>query len=506
MKIIEMLRLSEEGMGHRAIGASAGCGKTTISEVLKRCREAGVTFEVAMQLNDEELEARLYPAKPTKATIAEPDWQAIHGELAKNPSLNLQFMWEEYRAQHPEGLSYNRFCVRARKYRETIGRQVTFTKERHGGDIMEVDWMGETLDCVVCAQTGERIKAHFFVSILGYSHYPYVEAFSNEKEESWITGHVNALHYYGGVPRRVVPDNCKTAVTVPKHCEPVINSSYWELAQHYSVAIIPARVRKPKDKAVVEQSVGWLETWLLGKLRNQVFYSFAELNKVIHKILNELSARPFQKRPGSRYSEFMAMDKPALGALPAYKYEIAEVKGRTVGSNYHLEYDGFHYSVPYTLYGEKVLLRATNKTIEVLDKNRVRQAIHQRQYIPGQGRYITKEAHMPPNHQAMRQQNQYDGARYRSWAKNIGLYTYWVIDSILTGYKVEQQGYKSCMGILQSAKQYGNAALEAACKRTREVSNPTYSTVMKYLKQGSKTPEPPPIPTHENLRGSAYYR
>lgn len=511
MKIIEMLRMSEQGIGHRAIAAGAGCGKTTVSEVLKRCRSAGVNVEVAGTLSDEELAARLYPERMgRKSTAPEPDWQMVHNELAKNPNLNLQFMWEEYRMQNPEGLSYNRFCVHAREYRKTIGREVTYTKERRAGEIMEVDWMGDTLDCVVCSATGARVKAHFFVTILGYSHYPYVEAFPNEQEQSWITGHVNALHYYGGVPKQLVPDNCKTAVTVPKHCEPTLNGTYWELAQHYNVAIIPARVRKPKDKAVVEQTVGWLETWLLGKLRNQTFYSFEELNKTIRNILKVLSAKPFQKRPGSRTSEFYAIDKPALGALPLYKYEIAEIKTRTVGQNYHLEYAGFHYSVPHTLYGKKVLLRATAKTIEVLDTDRVRQALHPRQYIAGRGRYVTNEAHMPPNHLAMREQGRFDGERYRSWAKNIGMYTYRVINAILTGHKVEQQGYKSCMGILQSTKQYTHEQLEMACRCACEISNPTYSTVMKYLKQGVKSLNSPPgmqtLPTHENLRGNGYYR
>jgi hypothetical protein len=186
------------------------------------------------------------------------------------------------------------------------------------------------------------------------------------------------------------------------------------------------------------------------------------------------------------------------------------VKTRAVGANYHLEYAGFHYSVPYTLHGEKVLLHATAKTIEVLDKNRVHQALHLRQYTAGKGRYITKEEHMPLNHRAMRKQGHFDGERYRKWAKNIGIDMYWDIEAILINYKAEQQSCKSCMGILQSAKHYGSERLEMAYSRTRKIGSPTYQTVMRYFKQTVKNaPEPPssaPKPYHDNLCGSAYYR
>lgn len=506
MKILEMLRLSEKGRSQRDIASVAGCGKSTVGDVLKLCKDKGITAEIAEKLTDSELQAKLYPTKPSKTSAPEPDWKAIHEELAKYPNLNLQFMWEAYRAEYPTGLSYSRFCAHSRKYREETGREVTFTKERRAGEIMEVDWAGDTLDCVINRATGEIQTAHIFVSILGYSHYPYVEAFPNEQEINWITGNVNALHYYGGVPKQIVPDNCKTAVKTPQYYEPIINSAYWELAQHYEAAIIPARVKRPKDKAAVEQTIGWLETWLLGKLRRQEFFSFVELNKAIRKHVSELSSRPFQKRPGSRYSEFVNIDKPALSPLPMHKYEIADVKTRKIGSNYHIEYAGFYYSVPYTLFGETVILRATSRTIEVLDQDRIRKASHARRYDVYGGRYITHMEHMPPNHQAVYRQNAYNGERYRNWANKIGENTYFVVDSILTSYKVEQQGYKSCMGILQNAKKYGEKQLEEACKKAREAGTCTYAAVGKHLENQRRNPQTNATPGHENIRGSAYYR
>ena len=369
MKIIEMLRLAEMGLSHREIAISAGCGKTTVGKILRLCAGKNITYEAAAVLTDAALDTALYPDAPAKLSGApEPDWKAIHEELAKHKKLNLQFMWEEYRRQHANGLSYSRFCEHHRKYRETSGRAVHLHQERKAGEVMEVDWMGDTLDCVVNRETGELTAAHFFVSVMGYSGYPYVEAFPNELEINWISANVNALHYYGGVPRIIRPDNLKAAVTTPRYYEPTINTAYWELAQHYDVAIIPARVRKCQDKPLVEETVRWLETWLLGKLRKQRFFSFAELNSTILKLLRELSARPFQKREGSRWSEFLEIDKPTLRPLPTRKYEIAEIVFRNVGDNYHVEYGGFHYSVPYTLHKERVVLRATGAVIEIFDK------------------------------------------------------------------------------------------------------------------------------------------
>ena len=509
MRITEILRLTEMGLSQREIGASAGCGKSTVGDLLRLCREKGVDHAKASGMTDDELHAALYPDDTAQiASSTEPDWKAISAEIAKHKKLNMQFLWEEYREQNPNGLSYSRFCAHFREYRESGGRQVSLYSERKAGEVMEVDWMGDTLDCVV-GTDGVLITAHFFVSILGYSGYPFVKAFPNEQEQSWITANVDALHYYGGVPRIIRPDNCKTAVKSPKYYEPVINTSYWELGQHYGVAIIPTRSRKPKDKPVVEQSVGWLETWLLGKLRDQRFFSFHDLNNTTAKLVRGLSARPFQKREGSRLSEFLEIDKPALRPLPAQKYEIADIVSRSVGDNYHIEYGWFCYSVPYTLHKEQVFLRATGTMIEIFDKHHLRMASHIRRYDKTLGRYVTDPAHMPPNHKAVYLSRQFDGARYRNWARNIGENTYFIIDNLLTSGKVEEQGYKSCMGVLQLTKTYGNEQLEAACKRARALGSYTYTTVNTILKNGIENASAGLLkatPDHENIRGSEYYR
>ena len=510
MKIVDILRLAETGMGHRAIGSHAGCGKTTISRLLKACQERGITHALASGMTEEELHTAIYPESPKakERQSRQPNWNAIHDELVKHPNLNLQFMWEEYREQQPNGKSYSWFCEQYRNYREAAGREVSLYRERKAGELMEVDWMGDTLPCMVDSATGEVSEAHFFVATLGYSLCPYVEAFPNEKEENWLRAHVNALMYYGGVPRIIIPDNCKTAVKVPKYIEPEIHTSYWELAQHYAVAITPARVRKPKDKSAVEQSVGWLETWLLGKLRKQRFFNYTELNRAILGLLYDLSRKPFQKREGSRQSEFEKIDAPALRPLPATAFELADVKSKFVGDNYHLEYDGFYYSVPYTLHRQYVLLRATATTIEVVNKEHIRVASHVRRRNAIEGRYSTILEHMPPNHQAAYRQRKFDGGRYRAWAKVIGTNTFFVIDTLLKNGKVEEQGYRSCMGLLQLSVKHTEARLEAACERARQLGSPTYTTVKNILKNGAlglEVTQPTPLPKHENIRGGEYY-
>jgi hypothetical protein len=260
---------------------------------------------------------------------------------------------------------------------------------------------------------------------------------------------------------------------------------------------------------LVEQTIGWLETWLLGKIRNQKFFSFHELNAAIKECLAELSKRPFQKRSGSRWSDFQKIDSPALRPLPAQRYEIADIVSRRVGDNYHLEYADFYYSTPYTLHGERVTLRATVGAVEILDKNHIRIASHKRRYTAVHGRYVTDVAHMPPNHKIVYASRKFDGGRYRTWARNIGESTLIVIDCLLTGGAVEEQGYKACMGILQFSEKYGGDALEEACTRARTIGSCTYTTVKNILKSGyadNGQTDPLSTPSHGNIRGGGYYR
>jgi len=500
--------MTEDGYSQREIGASTKCGKSTVGDIQRRARESGLTYEESEGKTNEELRALLYPDSFGKHIKSEPDWQENHERLTdKSNRLNLQYIWEEYRESNPKGLSYSQFCKRYEQWRVATGKDVVMAREREPGRELFVDWMGDSLSCVTDPDTGEVYKAHFFVATLGDSSYPFVEAFADEKLDKWLLGHVHAFEWIGGVPRIVVPDNLKDAVTKPNYYDPKLNQAYWELAKHYEVAVIPARIRKPKDKATVESGVGWLETWLLEWLRGKRFFSFMELNAAIRHRLLELVRRPFQKRPGSREEVFIKVDKPALRSLPAKRYEHAEYVFRRVPDNYHVEYEGFYYSVPYTMHKQKVTLRVTGETIGIWSDNRERVALHVRSYSGS--RYVTVRGHMPKNHQIQQDRDRFDGSRYREWASNIGKNTAYVIGTLLTAQHVEETAYRSCMGVLQMVKTYGADRLEAACAKARNMNSCTYTTVKNILKNAQDkvpAPSPPkPTPPHENLRGSAAF-
>jgi transposase len=507
VKIIEILRLTEQGYSQREIAKSVKCGKSTVGEIQKRCRNSNFQYDKAAEMTNDEIKRLLYPNSFDRNEKEDPDWPVIHEQLQGNNRLNLQYLWESYKSANTRGLSYSRFCQRYLDWKNETGKNVIMVQNREPGKELFVDWMGDTLDCVIDNTTGEILTAHFFVATLGDSSYPYVEAFPDEKLDKWLQAHVNTLKYLGGVPRVIVPDNCKTAVSKPSYYDPAINQAYWDFAQYYGVAVIPARIREPKDKSPVESSIGWLETWLLEWLRGKRFFSFSALNEEIRYRVKELAQRAFQKRKGSRQSIFDELDKPALRPLPYAHFEYADYITRRVPTNYHVEYRGFHYSVPHELYKQMVTIRATATAIEIFNDNRERVALHQR-YHTGK-RYVTNLSHMPANHRHQHQANRFDGAKYRMWAKNIGEETYAAIDYLLSSQVVEEQAYRSCMGILQYSKKYGHERLEAACSKAQAMNSCNYTTITTILKNSQdKTPAAKtakPTPRHENIRGSQAY-
>jgi transposase len=504
MSILEIIRLNEQGLTSREVAAGANCGKTTVNEVLKRCREAELTYEEASGMTNSAIHARLYSSSSTPVTTEEPEWKRVEAWMKGGKRRNLRYAWEEYRTGKPEGLGYSQFCKRYGQWQEATGRTVTMVQNHEPGKEVFVDWMGDTLDCVSDPVSGQIHTAHFFVAALGYSDYPYVEAFGDETTESWLSANIHMLEYYGGVPRIIVPDNCKTAVSKPNYYDPTINPAYAELARHYNVGIIPARVRKPKDKSLVEGSVGWLETWLVEWLRGQKFFSFEELNREIIRRVKKLADRPFEARSGSRASEFEAADKPALRPLPKTRYEWPTYVTRRVPDNCHVEFEGYYYSVPYTLYKTEVTLRATSTAVEIVNANRERVALHVRR-SSGRSRYVTDKAHLTDKHRAQLENSGRTGRDYIAWAATIGVNTQRVIERMLAAQQIEETAYKGCMGVMQGAKKYSPEKLEAACAQALRMSSPCYTTVINLLKNPPVKDKPQPLPVHENLRDPAEF-
>lgn len=499
----EILRLQGLGLNHSQIAQSIGGSRTTVIHTLQRAAAQELDWSGAEPMSDKELTARLFPPGEGKPVYTMPDYEQIHREMAR-PGVALQLLWFEYSdkcrdaGQTPYQLS--QFKKYYRDY--VVKNKATMHITRKLGELTEVDWAGQTAH-VVDADTGEIADVYLFVAALSYSGYAYAEAFASQDQEVWIRAHVNAYAFFGGVTRILTPDNLKTGVVKNTCAEVVLNKSYQEMAEHYGTAIIPARVRTPRDKATVEGTVGNISTFILAAIRKQTFFSLRELNEVIRERLHLLNHKPFQKKDGSRATWF-AQERSSLLPLPRNTFEIAIWKKATVAFNYHVCVEKRYYSVPYDYIKRVVDVRITGHIVEIFfEGNRL--CSHAR--LHGRGMYSTEAAHMPANHQ---QYIQWNGERFRKWAATIGRDTANVVEGILTGYKVEQQGYRACMALLKLSDKYTPQRLEAACaKALYYTPRPSYKSIQTILKSEmdkAVTPvDPNPSPDFGFTRGADYY-
>ena len=504
----EILRLDNQRISQRSIAVSCGSSRNTVAEVLRRAERIGVDWNGVSTQTNSELQVLLFPEQQASMRMHRlPDCETIHKEMAKS-GTTLTLLWNEYcegcRQNGELPLMYSQFCNHYRKY--TLMTKATMHIERKPGEQMEVDWAGSTA-CLTDRDAGEAIDAYVFVAVLSNSLYAYVEAFASQNLECWISAHVNAFNFFGGAPRILVPDNLKTGVSKPSWYNPVINRTYHEMAEHYDVAVIPARVGRPKDKPNAESTVGSISTWILASLRGRTFFSMHELNEAIWEKLDAFNRKEFQKKPGSRLDAFLE-EKPFLKPLPGSPYELATWKVATVQFNYHISLDRMFYSVPYEYIRQQVDVRMTSNIVEVFFHNN-RICSHPRlKGFPGQ--YSTAIDHMPEEH---RQYSQWNAERFTEWAAKVGESTQAVITSALKAHKVEQQGYRACMAILKLADRYSVKRLECACtKALSYTSSPGYRNISAILKSGQdKLPEAS-APKKESkpdehgfTRGAEYY-
>ncbi len=502
--IKEVLRLKWScGQGRRAIAKSCGIAKSTVIEYLRRAGKAGLSWPLPPELDDATLEQLLFP--PVIATDSPrpvPVWADIRRELARK-SVTLMLLWDEYKAQYPDGYQYSQFCDLYRAYAKKL--DISMRQVHHAGEKLFVDYCGQTVP-VIDKPTGEVFECQIFAAVLGASNFTYAEATYTQGLPDWIGSHVRALEFIGGVPEILVPDNLLSGVTKACRYEPGINRTYQELAVHYGAAVIPARVRKPKDKAKVEAGVLLVQRWILAALRNRTFFSLRELNAAIRELLTKLNNRPFKKLPGSRMSRFLEIDQPALRPLPAVPFEYAEWKiKKRPGIDYHIEVDGHYYSVPYQLRTEYLDVRLTEKTVEAFFRSK-RVASHIRSYA--KGRYTTLAEHMPKAH---RDYAEWTPDRLIRWASENGKSTADLVSAILARNLHPQQGFRSALGIITLARKFGKERVEAACKRALAIGGISFKSVKSILETGmDKSPLPEsrtasPAITHSNIRGAEYY-
>jgi len=503
-KIEEVLRLRHTaGLSLAQIAAVLGLSKGVVAKYVNLAQTRGIGWPLPEGLDRTRLADLLLAteAAPSRQFVV-PDFGQIHVEL-KRKGVTLQLLWAEYAAQHGEqAYRYSQFCEH---YRRWSGEQKRSLRLRHlAGDKLFIDYAGQTVP-IVDRFTGEIRRAEVFVAVLGASNYTYAEATWSQQLPDWIGSHVRAFAFFGGVPALLVPDNLKSAIKTPDRYEPQANDTYQELARHYGAAILPARPGKPQDKAKVEAAVLLVERWILARLRQQTFFSLAELNREIARLLTALNERPFQRLPGSRRSQFEAIDRPALKALPTAPYEYAEWKVAKVGIDYHVEYQGHFYSVPHRFVGQRLHLRVTATTVECL-LNGHRVASHLRARAHG---YTTVSEHMPSAHRA---HLEWSPSRFLRWAQAVGPATHTVVDWLLKNRPHPEHGYRRCLGLLSLARRYGKPRLEAACGRAVVLETLSYRSVASILKQGLDQLPPedpqdsqPTLPRHDNVRGPEYY-
>ena len=502
-KIFEVLRLSvADGRSHREIARAVDSSPTTVGEILRRAKLAGLTYPLPTGMTEAGVEALLYPPSAPSATRRpEPDWPAVQRELRRK-GVTLDLLWQEYKGEHPDGYQYSRFCDH---YRNWVGRLSLSLRQTHTpGEKLFVDYAGPTVP-VTDPLTGEIRQAAIFVAVLGASNYTYCDATWSQTLPDWIGSHVRALEFFGGVTAMLVPDNLKSGVNKACTYDPELNPTYRDLAVHYATAVVPARPYRPKDKAKAEAGVLLVERWVLARLRHQRFFSLSELNRHIAELMLALNRRPFKKLPGCRESAFAEMDRPVLRALPETRYEFAEWKVVTVGIDYHVEVANHYYSVPFRFARQKVDARFTATTVEVFHRGG-RIASHVRSSL--KGRHTTVDAHMTPAHQAVQGWN---APRLIEWAGRIGPHVKGVVEHVLHQRRHPQQGYRSCLGILRLSKTYGESRLEAACERAIDINALSYGSLKFILKHGLDikrlaAPAQTCLPLeHANVRGPHYY-
>lgn len=502
-KIREVLRLKwacQQSL--RQVARQCSISRPTVTEYLQRAEVAGLSWPLPAELDDARLEHLLFPAALERATDRSvPDWSSVFTELKKK-NVTKFLLWQEYRGLHPNGYNYSWYCA---QYRGWLGkRDVSMRQNHRAGERCFVDYAGHTMP-VIDRHTGEITECQIFVAVLGASNYTFAEATLSQSLPDWIGSHQRAFDFFGGVTELLVPDNLRSGVSKAHRYEPDLNPVYHELAQHYGVAVIPARVRRPKDKSKAEVGVQVVERWILAALRHHSFFSLQDLNVCIQELLVQLNNRPFRKLPGSRRSQFEALDRPALQPLPATRYVYAEWKKARVNIDYHVEVDRHYYSVPYSLVKQELDVRYTAHTVECFFRHQ-RVASHCRSRRVGH--HTTLREHMPESH---RQYGDWSPERLIRWARQYGPGTAEMVTRILRARRHPEQGYRSCLGILRLEKTYGGERLEAACQRALTLGTLRYKSIDSILKHGldrqqtSPDTESPVPGDHGNIRGPSYY-
>ena len=498
-KIREVLRLKfEAGLSDSAIARSIGSARSTVQECVKRAQEAGLGWPLPADLDEVALQARLYRRAVPFSRSPQPDFAKLQAELKRSGVTRL-LLWQEYKAAQPSGWQYSVFCDRYRRWLAT--QDVVLRQHHQPGEKCFVDYTGQTVG-VIDRATGEVREAQIFVAALGASSYTYAEATWSQQLPDWLGSHVRALEFFGGVPAAFVPDNLKSGVIKAHRYDPEINPAYQDFAEHYGLAILPARVRKPRDKAKVEVAVQVVERWILAALRNRQFFSLAELNAAIGELLQRINTRAFKKREGSRASFFHEIERAALRPLPTQPYQYATWKKAKVHPDYHVEIERAYYSVPYKLIGQTVDVRLTAHTLEIFHRQRL-VAVHPRGVK--RGIFSTHGEHRPAHHAHAAALTH---ERLQEHAAAVGPATVEVLERLRATQRHPDESLRANQGILRLARDFSPEQLEAAAARALELKVYSYRAIRALISAttSAQTEQRTLALDHENIRGGKYFQ
>jgi transposase len=504
--IKQLLRLHQQGLGIKAISRILCVSKNTVKRYLHQIEVAGYDILYLMNQSDESL-VFILSGQSSKVDNRFAELEKLFPSIGRDlekTGFTLHYIWCRYKSNHPEGYQYSRFCHYYQRYRETTKAVMHFDHEP--GDRLFLDYAGKKLSYMQYG-TGEIIECEFFVAVLGYSQYTYAEASLSQQKDDFIASVENALHYYGGVPRVLVPDNLKSAVTKSCRYDPCLNEDFQDMANHYQCAIMPARSHKPRDKSLVENHIRTLYTRVHAALSAITFFSLEDLNQAITGCIGRHNAMLFQGKEFSRKQTFEQVEQPLLHALPAGRFEIKRTHLVTVMKNTHVQLreDKHYYSVPYRYIGEKVKLRYTSKDINIYLKGE-RIACHLRDKKPY--RYTTVKEHLPSQHQFV---SEWNPEKFIRWAEGIHPDVKAYIEGILSQSSYPETLYRACVGVLALDKKAGRERLIKACQMGIQMNTCNYGFISRIIRNGtdklliennstSKSNE------HENLRGADYYK
>jgi transposase len=484
----------------RQITVSTGIPKSTVSDYVNRFRITGLKAEELSSISEDELYCRLFPERsmPLNRTYPMPDLDYIAREKRRK-GVTWLLLWQEYKSAHPDGYNYTQFKEYCKKHISRLNP--TMRQIYNAGEIMFVDYSGLTME-IVDHYTGEVSSAQIFVSALGASGAVFVHATENQKKESFILSHSLAFEYYKAVPRTIVPDNLKSAVTKNTKDHLIINSSYSDMAKYYGCAVIPARPCKPQDKAKVEQAVQGIQRWILAKLRSKLFNSVQELNDAISPLTEVYNNKVIRGIGKSRLELLDEIDRPEMLSLPKERYQYREYLIRYVGIDYHVDISGNRYSVPYNLIKTKVDVWHSASTVEIYHKGYL-VAIH-----PKSKRGSTLTEHMPSNH--VMWQEKWNPTRILNWASSIGFNTARLMKNIMDSRSHPASAYRTCIAILSRAKSHDHKEFDMACKKATEIKAYSVKSLESILSSkmylDNQEKNTAPLSNHNNVRGRDYYK